>query len=133
MYILDNRYGCLWIALKYFCEEQKSAAKDALAKSTSLSNSVSSFKSPSSPLNQSATMNTTNSSSVNRQQSLNASFDLTVKLNTSYSNLFSDSVLKECNELIENFNSPYLKALFNFLINKEEALMKILVGYRIYD
>lgn len=39
----------------------------------------------------------------------------------------NDLIFKECNKLIENFNNPYLKAMFNYMINKEEAIMKILV------
>jgi len=34
--------------------------------------------------------------------------------------------MEECNRIIENFNSPYLKALFNYMLNKEEAFLNIL-------
>lgn len=126
--MLDTRYGSLWIALKYFCEEQQHANK-------SLSSSMSSYKSPSSPHNQSSM--STMLSSPNRQNSLNVSFEggsggggkCPSSSSTAHfqPNIFSEPILKQCNELIDNFNSPYLRALFNFLINREDAIIKILV------
>lgn len=130
----DSRYGCLWIALKYFCEEQQQSNK-------SMSSSASAFKSPSSPLNQSLIGGgPIQLTSPSRQQSLNTSFDAGNVVTTptmsksgvsssSQQPAFSESILKECNELTENFDSPYLRALFNYLINKEDALAKILVYY----
>lgn len=41
--------------------------------------------------------------------------------------MLSGSLIKECNTLITNFKNPYLKALFNFILNKEDAIKNILV------
>ena len=68
--------------------------------------------------------------------SLNESFDLNLKnsndKNTTNSSANIDSNddalnLNEYSKLIEYFNNPYLKALFNYIMNKEDAIMKILV------
>lgn len=41
----------------------------------------------------------------------------------------SDILIDECSKIIENFSNPYLKALFNYVLNKKEALFKILVKF----
>ncbi len=43
----------------------------------------------------------------------------------------SETIMEECNRIIENFNNPYLKALFNFVLNKEEAFQNILKDTKI--
>lgn len=43
--------------------------------------------------------------------------------------LLSDAMIKECNNLIDNFNNPYLKALFNYILNREDSVAKILVSF----
>ena len=40
-----------------------------------------------------------------------------------------DSLIEECNRLIEHFKNPYLKALFNYILNKDDAISMILVSF----
>ena len=67
--------------------------------------------------------------------SLNESFDFNLKnnndKNTTNSSTNEDGFhLNEYSKLIEYFSNPYLKALFNYIMNKEDAIMKILVGFK---
>jgi len=80
-----------------------------LKESSKLSNS-SLHHSP--QIQQNSILNKTNHQTSN-------STDLNVHLN--------DSIIKECNTLIENFNNPYLKALFNYILNGDDSIEKILV------
>ncbi len=41
-------------------------------------------------------------------------------------------MLDTCNKLIDKFENPYLKAVFNYIINKDEAITKILVTNGIF-
>ena len=148
----DTRYGYLWIALKYSNEQTKQTSSNKSTESlaskpinkpepqhiSSLSPSaVRSTSSLSTQNSHNSLGNYTNSNNNNKSPyfSLNDSFEINAKSNTnsnnSSSNVEPDSSfinIKEYNKLIESFNDPYLKALFNYLINKEEAIMKILVG-----
>lgn len=49
------------------------------------------------------------------------------KTKSNFSGSMTESFIKECTKLIHDFTHPYLKALFNFLINKEKSWMDILV------
>jgi hypothetical protein len=82
-----------------------------LKESSKLSNS-SLHHSPQIISQQNSILNKTNHQNSN-------STDLNVHLN--------DSIIKECNTLIENFNNPYLKALFNYILNGDDSIEKILV------
>jgi hypothetical protein len=69
--------------------------------------------------------------------SLNESFDLNRKNNTTNSStnmdLNDDSLnFNQYSKLIEYFNNPYLKALFNYIMNKDDAIMKILVRFKLF-
>ena len=105
---LDARYGCLWIALKYFINEQ--TLKENSSKTSTNSSSL--------LTSQHSSQLVTQTSLVLNKTSPNTT-DLYIHLN--------DSVIKECNNLIENFNNPYLKALFNFILNGDDSIEKILV------
>ena len=101
---LDARYGCLWIALKYFINEQT--------------------------LKENSSKTSTNSSSLLTSQLVTQTSLVLNKTNPNTTDLnihLNDSVIKECNYLIENFNNPYLKALFNFILNGDDSIEKILV------
>lgn len=106
-YKLDPRYGCLWIALKYFYDEQ--VLKD---NTTKIMNS-----SLLSPTQQNIYLSP-NKTGFHNPSQINSSNDTII---------LSDAMVKECNNLIENFNNPYLKALFNFILNREDSIDKILV------
>lgn len=102
----DPRYGCLWIALKYFYDEQ--VLKD---NTTKIMNS-----SLLSPTQQNIYLSP-NKTGFHNPSQINSSNDTII---------LSDAMVKECNNLIENFNNPYLKALFNFILNREDSIDKIL-------
>jgi hypothetical protein len=62
--------------------------------------------------------------------SLNASGSFLSKSNPNLSSaggLDKDFMYDTCHKLIEQFDNPYLKAIFNYIITKEDAVSKILV------
>lgn len=126
---LDNRFGCLWIALKYFhAEQQKMEPNNQQPEFNDLvkqhsSSSISSYSSVklTSPVHSLSSM-----SPNNRSAYVSATMSHTQSSKTAES-FVNESVLEECNRIIEHFGNPYLKALFNFILNKDEAISKILV------
>jgi hypothetical protein len=152
----DNRYGCLWIALNFFNEEkrfqqsQTSSSNNRLSfdrQSSTLSNaafnmspqaSTQSFKTytntslqPPSQQQQNDNGMTMNSSLSKSSQfylpSANSTSDLKQESN---SNNHENVLYQTCTKLIEQFNNPYLRYIFNYIFNQEEAIFKLLVSQR---
>ena len=121
----DNRFGCLWIAVKYFYVEQNQQTKEGGAPQKYLSkqHSSSSMSSYSSAKINSPVSSLNSISSPNNKSSVFHSVSMSTKTVDS----LNETIIEECNKIIENFDNSYLKALFSYVLNKDEALMKILV------
>ncbi len=121
----DSRYGCLWIAIKYFFAEQQIKDKDSQS-----SNSVPKYpvlsKQHSSSSISSYSSTKLNSPILSSQMSPNTRTPFFSSTTSKAASFTSETIMEECNRIIENFNSPYLKALFNYMLNKEEAFLNIL-------
>jgi hypothetical protein len=109
--VSDNRFGCLWIALKYLHADQPGKEPHQQQQHHSFS-STSSY-----------------SSARPAAASPAASPSLSPHNRSSSAYLSAhDSLLDECARIVAHFDSPYLKALFNFMLNSDEAIDTILVG-----
>jgi hypothetical protein len=108
----DSRFGYLSVALNFFYEEKKSKAETPRTQNIQFERQIS---------------NTSSSTS------LNASSSFLSKSNPNLSNSGGekDFMLDTCSKLIEKFENPYLKAVFNYIINKDDAISKILVNIQI--
>lgn len=104
----DSRFGCLWIALSYFYDEKKPRQP-----SQSHIQTTPSFDRQNS-LNQ--PLSKSQSNFVQGSMSSPSSSSSTEK----------EIILDTCNKLIDQFKNPYLKAIFDFMINKDNAVAKIL-------
>lgn len=116
--------------MKYFKEEQKlneTPNRPSFSKQTSiasLEDSIS-FRSQTSPpiLSNQNSLNSTKSPTLSLTNQADSAAAAALKASASQVN---DSILQECNKLIEHFNNAYLKALFDYLVNKDRAIMKTL-------
>ncbi|CAF0839136.1 unnamed protein product [Brachionus calyciflorus] len=122
---IDPSYGSLWITVRYFIDDNKlgETYRPEFAEQTSpcsLDDSISTSNS----FHSNQTSQTSNKKSP--FFSINSSGSSTTPKAKQSSGQMTESFLKESSKLIQSFTHPYLKALFNFLINKEKSIMEIL-------
>ena len=131
----ESRFGYLWIALKYFQQDfnqsQQRQQKESQPRKLSAQISVNSSGSPYSSPNLKSVSSPSFQNSLSSSHKFPFGYSNTLQsgdlTSQSYSVNQDESAIKMCNEIIKNFDNPYLKALFTYLLNKEESIMKLLV------
>ncbi|RNA20581.1 WD repeat-containing mio [Brachionus plicatilis] len=118
----DPQFGSLWIALRYFIDDQKLESYRVDSEDHTSSCSLN----ESSSTSNSFVSNTYASQTSNKKSPFFSIDSSDSSATTRSKSSFLNESLKECSKFIKSFTDPYLRAMFNFMINQEKAKDDIL-------